>query len=129
MVGLIWLIQRVHYPGFFFVDKAQFTTFATWHQKRISSIVIPIMVIELVSSVALCFFSTTYIWLIYLNMGIVALNLGVTFAVQVPIHKKLTEKMDIALIKRLVTGNWIRTALWSLRALLLLILLCVDKII
>ena len=38
-----------------------------------------------------------------------------TFAVQVPIHNRLAEGVNIDLIAKLVRTNWIRTAAWTLR--------------
>jgi hypothetical protein len=43
-----------------------------------------------------------------------------TFAVQVPLHHRLAQGFDRAVIEVLIHGNWIRTILWSLRAGLML---------
>lgn len=127
MMGLIWIIQVVHYPTFLFLSKKKFMRFTRWHQKRISWIVAPIMLIELISSVVLCF-SSLYFWFFYVNLGIVISNLLVTFIIQIPIHKKLNSKKDRKIIKWLIKSNWIRTSLWSLRAFLLLLILCLEPI-
>lgn len=49
-----------------------------------------------------------------------------TFTISVPIHQKLHLGKDFGLIKKLVFTNWLRTGLWSMRAVALFIQL-VDK--
>ena len=41
-----------------------------------------------------------------------------TALVQVPLHRRLSEGYDASSGRRLVTTNWLRTALWSGRGLL-----------
>jgi hypothetical protein len=41
-----------------------------------------------------------------------------TFLLQVPGHNRLKNGKDRILIRRLVATNWIRTAAWSLKALI-----------
>jgi hypothetical protein len=43
-----------------------------------------------------------------------------TAFVQVPCHEQLSQGFDKAVHQRLVWTNWLRTAAWSLRALLVL---------
>ena len=47
MVGVIWVIQLVHYPSFHFIELKQYTTFQRFHMSRISYVVIPAMLTEL----------------------------------------------------------------------------------
>jgi hypothetical protein len=42
------------------------------------------------------------------------------FFVQVPLHAKLECGFDPAVIDRLVATNWVRTAAWTMRALIAL---------
>mgnify|MGYP006274432865 FL=1 len=87
-----------------------------FHKQRISFIVIPLMLIELISSGILAFANG---WIGMLNlMGfivVIAVWL-VTFFVQVPIHGKLSKGYDEGTAKRLVRSNWIRTFLWSVKS-------------
>ena len=53
LTGVIWTIQLVHYPSFHFIDKLSFTNFHNFHERRISIIVMPLMLIELITSIAL----------------------------------------------------------------------------
>jgi len=57
----------------------------------------------------------TLIWL--LPLGLVLLIWLSTFLIQVPIHNQLGIGKDSFLIKRLVQTNWIRTILWTSKAI------------
>ena len=50
MVGVIWLIQLVHYPMFQFLDRARFKSSHTFHSTGITFVVMPAMLLELVLS-------------------------------------------------------------------------------
>jgi hypothetical protein len=110
---LIWFVQIVHYPSFEFYEADHFKQGMLAHQKRISYLVIPLMLSELL----IIFFS------IYLEpnlsnsilFGLVIFIWISTYFVQVPIHTLLTHKKDRDLIEKLVQTNWIRTVLWSLK--------------
>jgi hypothetical protein len=123
LTGVIWTIQIVHYPSFHYIDKLSFTNFHHFHERRISIIVMPLMLIELTTSTALYINNMSSI-VFALNLLIVVLIWCSTFFVQVPIHSILSHKKDKKLIEKLVNTNWIRTFLWSMRMLLI-----IDEII
>tara|TARA_B100001094_G_scaffold212218_1_gene206181 strand:- start:2008 stop:2424 length:417 start_codon:yes stop_codon:yes gene_type:complete len=123
LTGVIWTIQIVHYPSFHYIDKISFTNFHHFHERRISIIVMPLMLIELTTSTALYINNMSSI-VFALNLLIVVLIWCSTFFVQVPIHSILSQKKDKKLIEKLVNTNWIRTFLWSMRMLLI-----IDEII
>ena len=123
LTGVIWTIQIVHYPSFHYIDKLSFTNFHNFHERRISIIVMPLMLIELITSIAL-YIHNMWSIIFALNLLIVGLIWCSTFFVQVPIHSILSEKKDKNLIEKLVNTNWIRTFLWSTRMLLI-----IDEII
>jgi hypothetical protein len=123
LTGVIWTIQIVHYPSFHYIDKLSFTNFHNFHERRISIIVMPLMLIELITSIAL-YIHNMWSIIFALNLLIVVLIWCSTFFVQVPIHSILSEKKDKILIEKLVNTNWIRTFLWSMRTLLI-----IDEII
>ena len=123
LTGVIWTIQIVHYPSFHYIDKLSFTNFHHFHERRISIIVMPLMLIELTTSTALYINNMSSI-VFALNLLIVVLIWCSTFFIQVPIHSILSEKKDKKLIEKLVNTNWIRTFLWSMRMLLI-----IDEII
>ena len=118
MVGVIWVIQLLHYPSFHFINDQKYVEFQHFHMKRISFIVIPAMLVELASGLLLAYFfrsSLTIILLAFL-LGI----WGITFIFFTNIHQKLTNGYDHSVVDRLIQINWSRTALWSLRLIILL---------
>jgi hypothetical protein len=106
LVVLIWLIQVLHYPTFLFVHREAFARFEAFHTRRISVIVIPLMLAEVALALAnprpLVACLVALVWLS-------------TFLLQVPCHNKLATGFDEATVRRLIRTNWIRTVLWSLK--------------
>lgn len=127
LTGLIWTIQLVHYPAFRYIAEPKFIEFEAFHQRQISWVVVPLMLVELFTTVALFAWRPTGLSVHFAVTGglLVAAIWVCTFAVQVPLHMRLTQGNDRAAIDALVNSNWIRTALWSLRAGLLLWGLCI----
>ncbi len=115
MVGLIWLIQIVHYPLFAFVGKDAFVSYASQHVRSITLIVAPIMLIELVTSIALLLVRphAVQMWIAVLGMFLVVAAWFSTWQLQIPAHEKLAAGFDSATCARLVGTNWIRTIAWT----------------
>lgn len=110
---LIWLVQRIIYPSFQHIDRAQLKA---WHQDytgRISVVVIPLMLAQVVLVGTRCFLvGTPLTWLVAV---LTAACWVFTFFLSVPIHTQLAEGADDpTLIQRLVRTNWPRTVTWSL---------------
>jgi hypothetical protein len=120
MVGLIWFVQVVHYPGFELVGADRFVTYEAAHTRRTTWVVGPPMAVE----------GLTALWLVAappdsLGRGLPiagAVILGVvhtcTVLVQVPLHGSLATGFDAGRAARLVHTNWVRTVGWSLRGVL-----------
>ena len=112
---LIWLVQLIIYPGFHRIAGEAFTDYHRWYVKRISSVVLPLMLAELIMAIG---------WVLSDNYSAVSLVSGFlvlivwlsTFVLQVPIHNQLKAGKNDILIQRLVITNWIRTAAWSFKA-------------
>tara|TARA_R110002096_G_scaffold326134_2_gene520041 strand:- start:2653 stop:3069 length:417 start_codon:yes stop_codon:yes gene_type:complete len=117
LTGLIWFVQIVQYPSFYLVDEDSFIHFHAHHTKRISFIVAPVMFLELISSAFLWHYSE---WTSLPSIGfyIVLLIWMSTFFISVPKHNFLQQKKDPKVIHALVNTNWIRTCLWSIKAVL-----------
>lgn len=121
MAGLIWFVQIVHYPMFARVGSESFSRYALEHQTRTTVVVLPLMLTELVSAVWLGFtLATPVAWA---GVVLVAMVWASTFLLQVPIHARLGSGFDARLVRRLVLTNWVRTALWSARAYLAVLML------
>lgn len=120
MVGLIWMIQLVHYPLFAQVGEENFVRYSEDHQRWITVIVLPLMFCELISSCLLwsqrpANVSST---LVATGIVLVAIIWLSTFLLQVPLHGRLATGYDEEVIRQLVNGNWIRTIAWTLRGVL-----------
>lgn len=119
MVGVIWLIQLVHYPAFLQINESRFGDFHHLHSLRMGWIVGPMMVFELVTGALLLMESKSDILLVLNLAGIIAIWVC-TFAISVPIHNSLSRGRDQQHIEKLVRTNWPRTWLWSLRLVTLI---------
>ena len=119
MVGVIWVIQLVHYPSFHFIELKQYTTFQRFHMSRISFVVIPAMLIELFTLI-LFIISTDPIDTLVTVSGLLLVLIWLMTAVFFSgVHQKLTLGYDKTVVNKLVKLNWGRTLLWTLRLLLI----------
>ena len=118
MVGVIWVIQLLHYPSFHFIYEKKYVEFQNFHMQRISLIVIPAMLAELASALLLAYIfrSSMIIVLLFILLAIWLL----TFIFFTNMHQKLTNGYDSSIVDRLIQINWSRTILWSLRLIILL---------
>ena len=122
MLGLIWVVQLVHYPLMRHVDPAGFVDFEKAHQRRIALLVGPGMGLELATGLLLLIIrpAGVEVWLVWVGLALIIVNWVSTAAVQMPCHAKLERGFDPAVWRRLVQSNWLRTAAWSLRAVVVL---------
>ena len=122
MCGLIWFVQIVHYPLFAAVGGNDFRRYERAHVRRTGRVVGPLMSAE----------GITAIWLAarppagceravpLLGVALLLLIWGATAFLLVPTHRRLEGGFSPAVHLRLLRANWIRTILWTLRALLAL---------
>jgi len=120
MVGIIWFVQVVHYPLFARVDGPGSGAYAVENQRRTTWVVGLPMAVE----------GVTALWLVasppdgvgralpLVGLVLLALVLGSTVLVQVPAHARLVDGHDESTVRRLVAGNWVRTAGWTARGVL-----------
>jgi hypothetical protein len=122
MLGVIWIIQIIHYPLFSFVGKENFINYELQHIQKTSMVIALPMLIELLSFGGLLYFCNSFrqsklFWVSGLLIAIIWL---VTFIVSVPQHNILSQGFNQKAIDLLVQSNWIRTICWSLRVILLI---------
>ena len=120
LVGLIWLVQVVQYPLFAAVGRDAFGAYHAGHARLITLVVAPAMGVELLTSAALLVYRPAAVpaWVAWVGAGAaVGLWLSTAF-LQVPLHNALSAGFDPAAARSLVAGNWLRTALWTARGLL-----------
>jgi len=118
MAGVIWFVQLVTYPQFLEVGRETFRGYHRRYTGRVTRVVAPLMIVELVTAAATVALAWSTPLLPLALVGIAAAG-GLwllTALVQVPQHRRLERGYDEATIRRLVAGNWARTALWTLRA-------------
>ena len=125
LAGLIWFVQIVHYPLFDLASERRFEHFAAEHQRRTSFVVVPLMLIEAGSALALLVtpplgLGRGLLWLGVLLLALIWLS---TAVLQVPLHRRLSAGHDPSVVRRLVATNWLRTAAWTARGCLALALL------
>lgn len=119
MVGVIWVIQLVHYPSFNYIEKQRYSNFQSFHMTRISYVVIPVMLIELLTLVLLIY-SMDQINIELVLSGIILLLIWVITAIFFSgAHQKLTLGYDKSVVGNLIQMNWSRTLLWTFRLILL----------
>lgn len=123
MVGVIWFVQIVHYPSFNKVSVDDFQQFHSFHVLRTGFVVIPFMLGELVTSTLLSFGSFPLAYLHQVGLILVILIWLSTFLIQLKTHKKLNQKIYAPDLVFLMKSNWIRTVLWSIKAVLSLYML------
>jgi hypothetical protein len=121
MCGLIWFVQVVHYPLFGHVGGAEGRDYSAEHQRRTSLVVIPPMLVEGLTAGILALKPPAGIPPALAWAGF-ALVIGLwwsTGAVQMPLHGRLgREGHAPEAVAALVRSNWVRTILWSARAVL-----------
>ena len=122
MVGAIWIVQVVHYPLFAGVGADGWAAYEAAHQARITLVVGPLMVAELVTAVWIVLDRPAALpaWAVVLGAALVGLIWASTAFLQVPLHNALGGAFDAGAHDRLVATNWIRTLAWSARGGLVL---------
>lgn len=116
MTGLIWVIQIVHYPLFLQIGDASFVSYQLAHQRRITWVVVPLMLVELVTGMLLISVQWGALFWQLNALGIALVWIS-TFLIQVPLHRRLLGGADTRTCRLLVAKNWIRTLLWTCRAI------------
>jgi hypothetical protein len=121
MVGLIWMVQVVHYPMLATYSELAPATAAMDHQTRISWVVGPLMAAEGVTALILLFDrpATMSAWSAWVAAGLLGVALLSTVLVQVPLHARLAEHHDADAVRRLIVSNWVRTVAWTARGVVL----------
>ena len=120
MVGIIWFVQVVHYPLFSRVDGPGSGAYAVENQRRTSWVVGPPMAAEGVTALWLAASPPGGVGRVLPVVGLVllALVLGSTVLLQVPEHARLVDGHEPSTVRRLVSGNWVRTVGWTARGVL-----------
>ena len=118
LTGLIWFVQHVHYALYPAIGDEQFLAYERAHCRRITPIVLPMMVGELALGGWLVLAAPDAAAQAAAIAGalLLAVVWGATFLIQVPCHAVLEQRVCRATMRRLVASNWLRTIAWTLRA-------------
>jgi len=121
MVGLIWMVQIVHYNMFDRVGVEQFQQYEADHNRLITPIVGVPMLFELATAVLLIVSAPESFprWAAVAGLLLIAVIWLSTVLLQIPCHNQLLNGFDESTYRRLVASNWIRTVLWTARGALM----------
>lgn len=125
LTGISWSLQLVHYPLFNYVDRDKFCDFIKKHQKRLSFVLVPLMIAECFLSILMLVVAqpgkaTVFASILFALVIVIWFS---TFCFQVAEHCSLNKGFCHKSLKKLIASNWIRTFAWTARALLLFFLL------
>ena len=127
MMGLIWFIQVVHYPLMARVGAQDYALYQHAHMSRTTFVVAPLMLIEMATAILLLWLLGPDSYLLTIAGLVMLVLIWIsTAALQVPAHKGLTQGFAQRAHRRLVATNWVRTILWSLRAILACVLIVMN---
>ena len=121
MCGLIWFVQLVHYPLFRHLEGEQAQKYSLDNQRRTPWVVIPLMLMEMITALCLAAWPPVAIGrgMAIVGVGLILVIWGSTAGLQMPLHARLErEGHPPEVVTKLVASNWLRTALWTARAIL-----------
>lgn len=122
LIGLVWVVQLVHYPLFAAVGSAAWPSYAAGHGRRITVLVLPWMTTELLTSLALVRWRPAIVGAAeaWTGVALVGVLWASTALWQGPLYTRLAAAWDPVTHRHLVRSNWVRTAAWTARGVLLL---------
>ena len=120
LLGVIIMTQFITYPTFLIIDKNSFNKYHRKYVNIISIIVAPAMVLEITSLIVLVYLSKEFI--LVKSLILLLCIWLTTFIIMVPSHNILSRKNDSKEIKKLININWVRTFLWSVKLIVMLII-------
>lgn len=119
MTGLIWLVQMVHYPAYRFMNISVFKNYQNFHTTTITFVVGPIMVLEIFTGLSILVLQKFSLFSSINFLGLVLIWIA-TLVWSVPKHGQLAQGYNHLVIESLISTNWARTVLWTLRSILIL---------
>ncbi len=122
MTGLIWLVQMVHYPAYRYMNIAVFKNYQNFHTATITFIVGPVMVLEIFTGLALLLQYKFNLTSSVNFLGLILIWVA-TAVWSVPKHGHLALGYNPLVIESLISTNWARTIIWTLRSILILYLM------
>ncbi len=127
MLGAIWVVQLCVYPRFSEIDPDKFISAHLRHCAGIAFVVVPLMIAELITASVLVWLNSHGV----VQWTILVLTLGTwvsTALIQAPCHTRLMRGFDAKTCGSLTRGNWIRTALWTVKAIFVFVFTCSESV-
>lgn len=118
LAGLIWAVQLAVYPHFSAVGREAFPAYHRRYVRGISFVVVPLIGTEVVTA-ALLLVEGVRGPLFLGSLVLIGMIWLVTFAVEVPLHRKLSAGFEPEAHRHLVLANWARTLGWTARAVMI----------
>jgi hypothetical protein len=118
MAGMVWTVQVVHYPLFSLVGPGAFPAYERAHTRRIAGLLAVPWALEGLSSVWIAAAPPAGVPAGLAVAGLVAAGVPVlvTVAHSVRQHARLADGFAPEVLRRLLVGNAVRTAAWTLHA-------------
>ena len=125
MTGVIWFVQWVHYPLLASVPVDRAVEAAIKHQRSTGQVLAIPMAVEGFTTLGLLISRPEGVQIIWPWIGAVllAVALGSTVILSVPLHAKMVANPTAEVGRRLVVTNWPRTIAWSARAVVCTVML------
>ncbi len=125
MTGVIWFVQWVHYPLLASVPVDRAVETAMKHQRSTGQVLAIPMAVEGFTTLGLLISRPEGVQVIWPWIGAVllAVALGSTVILSVPLHAKMVANPTAEVGRRLVVTNWPRTIAWSSRAVVCTVML------
>lgn len=117
MTGIIWIVQVAIYPLFARLEGQTFDDYHTRYMSQVTYVIAPLMFLEATTCAACLSFGNWQDFVI--PTVLLAIVWASTAFIQIPQHTKLTPETVPALVR----SNWIRTIAWTMRSLLLALIL------
>lgn len=117
LVGVIWTVQLAIYPQFDGVGRDGFAAYHRRYVRGISGVVTVLMGVEALTA-GLLFWQGVRGPFFLGSLVLLATIWAITFAVEVPLHRRLGQGFDAEAHRHLVWTNWARTLAWTARAVM-----------
>ncbi len=117
LAGLSWAVQVAVYPLFDAVGAEGFASYHRRYVRGITFVVAPLMGAEVVTA-ALLLLQGVRGPLFLGSLVLIATIWAITFAVEVPLHRRLGAGFDAGDHRALVLTNWARTLAWTARTIM-----------
>lgn len=118
LTGAIWMVQLTGYTSLARIHREDFKQHHRSLTGRVLLLILPIMVLELVTSIYLVIYTETLL-LYHLTGLIMVLAIWIsTLLLHLPMQLRLHKGFDEELVHKLRDTNWLRVILWSSKSVI-----------